>query len=192
MRRFFGGVIAVIVSLIVSVVFTFGTGRYDVAARRPPDAMDKFGDWVKSRSVPARAGDQKVPGVGDAASVRKGLEHYATNCLPCHGAPGIEGMEFHEGMFPPPPEIGGQQVQHWSDGELFWIVKNGIRMTGMPAFGASHYDEEIAQIVAFVRHVPKISSEERETLEKALPHEHHHGAEEKGEETHEPPHGQEL
>jgi hypothetical protein len=75
-------------------------------------------------------------------------------------------------------------VQRWSDGELFWIVKHGIRMTGMPAFGENHSDDEIAQIVAFVRHAPQVTETERQALAQALPAEHHHdGAGEHGEGT---------
>ncbi len=65
-------------------------------------------------------------------------------------------------------------MQRWSDPQLFWIVKNGIRMTGMPAFGGNHSDAEIADIVAFVRHAPKLGDAERDELRRALPQEHHH------------------
>jgi mono/diheme cytochrome c family protein len=87
-------------------------------------------------------------------------------------------MEFEEGMSPAPPAIDEKQVQRWSDQELAWIVKNGIAMTGMPGFGGNHSDEEIAHIVAFVRHAPQLTAEEKARLHDALPHEHHHQGEE--------------
>jgi mono/diheme cytochrome c family protein len=174
MRGFVLGLLTAAGLAAAVVLLVFGTGTYSIAASRPPDVLDSFGDWAKRRSVPEHAAARQRTSTGDPAAIAAGLEHYATNCLPCHSVPGIEGMEFHEGMLPEPPHIDAPQVQRWSDGELFWIVKHGIRMTGMPAFGENHSDEEIAQIVAFVRHAPQVTETERQALAQALPAEHHH------------------
>ena len=185
MRGFVLGLLTAAGLAAAAILLVFGTGSYSIAASRPADVLDRFGDWAKRRSVPEHAaarqlaspvpGMARLPSAGDPAAIAAGLEHYATNCLPCHSVPGIEGMEFHQGMLPEPPHIDAPQVQRWSDGELFWIVKHGIRMTGMPAFGENHSDEEIAQIVAFVRHAPQVTESERQALARALPAEHHHG-----------------
>jgi mono/diheme cytochrome c family protein len=84
-------------------------------------------------------------------------------CRGCHGAPGIDPSVIGEGLNPPPPELATAEVD-WSDAELFWIVKNGIRLSGMPAFGISHDDRELWNLVAFVRRISRVSAEEYERL----------------------------
>jgi mono/diheme cytochrome c family protein len=91
-------------------------------------------------------------------------------------------------MNPAPPGLDSAHTQAFSDGALFWIVKNGIRASGMPAFGVNHQDAEIQDIVAFVRHVPKLTDEEKKELAAALPHEHHHDEAGEGHEAGEPAH----
>ena len=72
-----------------------------------------------------------------------------------------------QGLNPGPPPLEIEKVQKRTEAELFWIIKNGIRMTGMPAFGLNHSDEEIGDIVRFVRHLPKLTDEEKAQLQKA-------------------------
>ena len=84
--------------------------------------------------------------------------------MDCHGAPGVEESEFGEGLNPPAPDLTLPAMQRMRDGELFWVVSNGIRMTGMPAFSPTHKEDEIWKIVAFVRHLPEITKEEQQTL----------------------------
>jgi mono/diheme cytochrome c family protein len=177
MGRFAVGFLTALVLCVATTGIVLATGAYNVSARQPSTAFDRLADWVKVRSVSHHAASEALTAAQDPAAVAKGLEHYASNCLPCHGAPGLEGMEFEEGMSPAPPDIAEKQVQRWSDLELAWIVKNGIGMTGMPGFGGTHSDEEIGQIVAFVRHAPRLTEAEKARLNEALPHEHHHEGE---------------
>ena len=76
-------------------------------------------------------------------------------------------------MNPAPPAIDGT-LQGYTDAQLFWVIKNGLRATGMPAFGVNHKDDEIAAIAAFVRHAPHLTPEERKELADAAPREDHH------------------
>ena len=85
-------------------------------------------------------------------------------CVTCHGAPGVDASEAGEGLNPPAPDLTTGKVQKRTDGELFWLVQGGIRMTGMPAFGPTHKDEEIWKIVAFLRRLPALSPEETREL----------------------------
>ena len=80
-------------------------------------------------------------------------------------------------MHPEPPEIESATVQGYSDAELFWVIKHGIGMTGMPGFGVNHKDDELRDIAAFVRHAPRISPEEKQALQAASHEEHHHEGE---------------
>jgi mono/diheme cytochrome c family protein len=95
--------------------------------------------------------------------------------MPCHGAPEGSAAEFSQGLNPMPPALQVDMVQKgWTDAELFWIVKHGIRMTGMPAFGVNHKDEEIGDIVRFVRHMPKLTDEEKKLLQAPPQGDDHH------------------
>ena len=85
-------------------------------------------------------------------------------CVTCHGAPGVDASEAGEGLNPPAPDLTTGKVQKRTDGELFWLVQSGIRMTGMPAFGPTHKDEEIWKIVAFLRRLPALSPDEAREL----------------------------
>ncbi len=113
--------------------------------------------------------------------------HYRSNCLPCHGASGVKASEFAEGLHPSAPRLTLPRIQALTDGQLFYTVRNGIMMTGMPGFGASHTDDEIWKVVTFVRHLPNLTDEEQANLKKGQQMDHHHpgghGADPKGEET---------
>jgi mono/diheme cytochrome c family protein len=111
------------------------------------------------RSVRVHAAKAGVVAPADLASrAPKGAGDFAEMCVTCHGAPGREPSEIGLGLNPRPPGLG-DVASLWSAEELFWIVKNGVRMTGMPAFGPTHDDDRIWSIVAFVRTLPGIDPE---------------------------------
>ena len=182
--KFITGVIVTVLVVLGIAGFIFATGRFNVAATAPPDMIDKMAPWALDKALERRSKEVTDPIAKDAGAVARGLTHYRENCLPCHGAPGVEPAEFHEGMNPSPPDIDAPALQQDSDAELFWVVKNGIRMTGMPAFGVNHKDEEIRDIVAFVRHAPQITDAERPALKTGEGLEAHHHGGEAGEEHH--------
>src|SRR5262249_46931831 len=155
--KFLAGVLATLLVGAAVFGFIFATGRFDVAATAPPDLTDKLAPWVLDKALERRAREVTDPVAKDAAAPARGMAHYRENCLPCHGAPGVDPSEFQEGLNPTPPGIDAPVVQQSSDAELFWVIKNGIRMTGMPAFGVNHKDDEIRDIVAFVRHVSQMT-----------------------------------
>lgn len=160
-----GAVSALALALLGAVVF-FTAGGFDVAATRH-GLTDKVAPWVLRRSVAMRAKAPPVLVTVDARSVAHGLEHYRENCLVCHGAPGLERTEIARGMNPVPPPLERAATQRLTDAEVFWIVANGIRMSGMPAFGPSHEALEIAHLVAFVRQLPTLTPEQRTELMSA-------------------------
>jgi mono/diheme cytochrome c family protein len=167
-------VILVVVALAGGAgAFFVHTGRLPVAATTPADLVDRIAMTAKFEAVRRGGNGLQVTLPTDAASIARGREHYVENCLPCHGAPGVKPAEFAEGMNPRPPDIDGP-LQTYTDAQLFWVIKNGLRATGMPAFGVNHKDEEIAAIAAFVRRTPHLTPEERQELAAAAPHEDHH------------------
>ena len=168
--------LAILVVLLVAGgmgAFFVHSGRLPVAATTPADLVDRIAMTAKFEAVRRGGNGLQVVLPTDAASIARGREHYVENCLPCHGGPGVKPAEFAQGMNPGPPDIDGA-LQNYTDAQLFWVIKNGLRATGMPAFGINHKDEEIAAIAAFVRRTRHLTPEERKELAVTGPREDHH------------------
>jgi mono/diheme cytochrome c family protein len=153
----------VLITLIVPLI-VLATGAIDVGADVKPGLVERtIAPWAADQSVEKRASQEKNPYTGDAATIAAGLDHYHVNCVMCHGAPGVEPADLAKGLNPHAPSLN-KGVFDMSDGELFWVIKHGLRMTPMPAFGPTQSDEEIWKIVAFVRHLPNLTPQERDSL----------------------------
>ena len=166
--RFLAGLVFGIVAMGAGAAAVVLTGWFDVAASIPPGALEKkLAGLARDRSVTRRAPRATNPVGKDMGAVKAGGEHYKEMCVACHGAPGVDPSEIGEGLNPPAPDLTLERVQRRSDGELYWIVQNGIRMSGMPAFGATHKERQVWEIVAFLRHLPELTPEERKALTEA-------------------------
>ena len=157
-------VILLVVLALLGIAFIY-SGIYDVAASTPDNGLVKtILETTSSRSIHRRAQGITPPvDLNDPQRIQTGLVHYHEMCATCHGAPGVKLSEIGQGLNPYPPELAAQTAGG-EPGELFWIVKNGIKMTGMPAFGVTHSDEEIWAIVAFLQKMPKLTPQEYQTL----------------------------
>jgi mono/diheme cytochrome c family protein len=161
--NFFAGVAAsIIVGALVSAI-TIISGAFDVAAIVPDSGLKRVVlHLTMRRSVQAHAGAGFQETWSDE-QIRDGFEDYNAMCIICHAAPGKERSSISHGMNPQPPLLA-DAAKNWSGGETFWIVKNGIKMTGMPAFGLTHSDDQIWNIVGFVRRLPQTSADEYEQM----------------------------
>ena len=140
-------------------------GLVDFSASTPPGRLEeRLATFAINRSIERHASKGTNPLARSPAAIAAGLALFRTHCVACHGAPGVDPTEGGASLNPPAPGLTLARVQARSDGELQWIVSNGIRMTGMPAFGASRSDEDIWQLVAALRRLPKLSPEERHML----------------------------
>jgi len=173
------------VLILVLVLFAL-SGAYDVGADQPHSSpVRAFLNIVRERSVARRAATVQVPSLDDPQGVREGAEHYNAMCVDCHLAPGITVSEIRAGLTPAPPNLS----QHVVDPRIaYWTIKHGIKMTGMPAWGKTHDDAEIWNIVSFVQQLPHMTpdayraivlatqSDEHEADhdEHRHPHEHDH------------------
>ncbi len=163
-----------ILILIPTAVIAFGA--FNMAATETPGAVEKkLAHWTVHRSVDVRSPEEKNPFADDVDAVSTGLKSFGAMCLQCHGAPQVEPEEFAKGLNPPARELS-TVLHEWSDGELFWIVKHGIRMTGMPAFGPTHSDDEIWKVVAAVRQLPDLTQNQEKLLEESSGSGHEHGS----------------
>jgi mono/diheme cytochrome c family protein len=154
------------------------TGSFNTSAEKPPSRMEKkIATFALNKSVERRAPNRTNPLPATPENLRRGLAHFRENCVLCHGAPGVDPGEIGQGLNPGAPDLTLPRVQARTDGQLFWLVDEGIKMTGMPAFGPTHDENEIWKIVAFLRHLPEITPEETAQLKRGREEEedeHHH------------------
>jgi mono/diheme cytochrome c family protein len=142
-------------------------GLVDFSASKPPGRLEqRLATFALDRSIERHAPKVTNPLGRSPAALASGLALFRTHCVACHGGPGVDPTEAGASLNPPAPGLTLARVQARSDGELQWIVSHGVRMTGMPAFGASRSEEEIWQLVAAVRRLPRLSPEERHMLAK--------------------------
>jgi len=164
--KYFWTIVIVLVVLGLGAIIYAWTGAYNIGATVPHwDVTLSFIELVKDRSIEVHSQDVQVPNLSDPKFKEIGFDHYHEMCRLCHGAPGYSREEFAEGLYPSPPSMtsGGLQ-QELSKAEIYWIAKHGIKMTGMPAFGLTHTEEQLWGIVAFVEEVPRVTPEEYQKL----------------------------
>jgi mono/diheme cytochrome c family protein len=150
-----------IIGAIVAAGYFFG-GFYSVAATEPePDIVSWALVRTRMASVARHAIETPPFSLDDAAQVRAGARAFAERgCANCHGAPGVPWGKWSEGLRPDPPDLK-KIVNERQPRELFWVIKNGIKMTGMPSFGMIKVeDREIWTIVAFLKKLPTVSPED--------------------------------
>ncbi len=159
-----GGLLAAVAFASI-VIFS---GLYDVSAISKENSILRWAFQTTLRhNVASRAAPIVVPDLRDSTLFRHGFEHYDAMCTSCHGAPGREAEELAAGLNPPPPRLT-HAAHVWSPAELFVIVKNGIRMTGMPAFSPTHDDLAIWGMVAFLQRLPTLTPEEYNALSEKI------------------------
>ncbi len=146
-----------IIGAIGAANYLFG-GFYSVAQVEEKGVVAWALDSVRAASVARHASDAPPNSLDDAATAQAGARAYATiGCVNCHGGPGVGWAKFSEGLQPVPADLKKMATAR-TPSELFWVVKNGIKMTGMPSFGAAGAtDQQIWTIVAFIRKWPSLS-----------------------------------
>jgi cytochrome c553 len=112
--------------------------------------------YAMRRSVDTRTVGLKAPSLDDPAMVLRGAGHYATNCAPCHGAPGRPQPPLVKAMLPAPPPLSSGSAM--APDEMFWVIKHGIKYTAMPAWIAQQRDDEVWSMVAFVQRLPELDA----------------------------------
>ncbi len=156
----------VIICLLVAAgaVYLF-SGYYDISATRPHwKTTVLMISQLRDRSIEFHSKGIKTHDLKDPKLLKTGIEHYHEMCRLCHGAPGYEKEEFAEGLYPKPPKLTSKEIQEMSNAEAFWVLKNGIKMTGMPAFGPTHDDDELWGMVGFWRRLPSLKPEQYKKL----------------------------
>jgi len=164
--------VAVAALLVIAIALWIyaRSGLYDIGADAHHWAVTyNILQSVRDRSIRERSRDLRPPNLNDPQLVLKGAGQYAAMCTGCHLVPGKENSEIREGMYPQPPNLSKLSVD---PRDAFWAIKHGIKMSGMPAWGASHDDATIWSMVAFLQKLPELTPQQyKEIVAKAPPDE---------------------
>jgi mono/diheme cytochrome c family protein len=153
---------------LAAAAVTLYAGFYDISATDQHLAPTYWLlDTGLRESVKRRADEIAVPELKDG---ERGFAIYRDHCVQCHGAPGVAPQPFALGLTPTPANLA-YTAAHWKPAELFWVTKEGIKMTGMPAWKYRLSDDEIWALVAFLKTLPLLSPVQYRAL-KAPPHRH--------------------
>lgn len=161
--RFLLIVALVIAAIVVAAGLVVYSGTYDISAKSGHSpAVASTANALMERSVRKHARDVVSPVGTDFRTpgmLEKAAAHFDAMCVTCHGAPGKKPDPWE--LYPPAPDLADAvRDRPWNDPEIFWIIKNGIKDTGMSAFGGSHSDQEIWALTALIRQFPTMKSEQ--------------------------------
>jgi mono/diheme cytochrome c family protein len=159
-RKFF---VALTLAVVVGGGFLAWSVTQGISTRSEPSAIEQVvARTMRSMAIPRLDRDRRNPVEGSAAIVAAGMTHYADHCAVCHGADGSGDTDVGRGMYPKPPDMRQAATQELSDGELFYIIENGVRLTGMPAFGDGSPEsaQQSWHLVHFVRALPRLTEDQ--------------------------------
>jgi mono/diheme cytochrome c family protein len=142
-----------------------------LSSRAQPTQMEAMlARNARHMAIPAKARNLPNPVPATEENLRDARLHFADHCAICHANDGGGDAMIGKGLYPKPPDLRLPETQKLSDGEIFWIIENGVRFTGMPAFGGSHGAQEDSwKLARFVRHLPLLTAEERLEMERNNP-----------------------
>jgi mono/diheme cytochrome c family protein len=169
---------AVLFLLIFGVALgVFVVIRHGVSARDQPTQAEIFiARRLRHLAIPIAARQMASPSPSTPATVKAGMEHFADHCAICHGNDGGGDTEIGKGLYPKAPDMRTDETQNLSDGELYYIIENGIRFTGMPGWGTGKGDgddpdggHDTWALVHFIRHLPKLTEAEAQEMKSLNP-----------------------
>ncbi|HET7212835.1 MAG TPA: c-type cytochrome [Terriglobia bacterium] len=126
------------------------------AHRKPSTAEQALADAMKDVVIPIEAKNLKNPVASTPGSIQKGSETYQQSCALCHSADGHADSALGTAMYPPAMDLTSPHVQHWTDAELFWIIQNGVSLTGMPSWKSTLSVDQTWELVNFIKALPEI------------------------------------
>lgn len=165
------GALWTVVAIVVGVcIYGILMIRAGFSARERPSFLETvIARTVREAAIPARARREHAPFAAAPEILTDGRHHFADHCAICHANNGSGQTEMGQGLYPKPPDLRLRPTQDLTDGEIFYIIQNGIRLTGMPAWGSSHQAEDSWKLVLFIRHLPELTAEEEKDMERYNP-----------------------
>jgi mono/diheme cytochrome c family protein len=166
-------VIVVLVLVLAAGLYAWSILSQGFSARGEPGTLETFvAKQLRYLGTPRTARELQSPFPASPETLKAGMTHYADHCATCHGNDGRGTTDIGQGMYPKPPDMTAAGTQELTDGELYYIIENGVRFTGMPAFGedpGNERSEESWHLVHFIRHLPALTPEELAEMKKMNP-----------------------
>jgi mono/diheme cytochrome c family protein len=166
MRTFTRVLSAIVILVVVVLVIGYAvmlSGHVNVAADAPPRKMlNHMLQMTSDNAVRRQAKSVQVPDISTTEQFLVGFRHYDEMCVMCHGAPGVLPSEVGMGLSPHPPKL--YRAGDLSPAEIYWIVRHGVDMTGMPSFGRTHDDDALWAMTAFTVRLPHVSPQQYDSL----------------------------
>lgn len=157
----------VFASIVVLAVWVY-LGRFPVGADVPHSRpVYWLMQTARDRAIAVQSRGIRVPDLSDPKMILEGAGQYAAMCSTCHLAPGYARDETWAGLYPQPPKL--YQARHLDPAKVFWVLKHGLKMSGMPAWGPTHEDGELWAITAFVMQLPKMSAAQYQAIVARAP-----------------------
>jgi mono/diheme cytochrome c family protein len=175
LKRHFPSTAFVLVLLLVLAAFAglfVYLGLYNIGADAPHSGL-VYGalQELRERSIESRSRDINLPAdLNSPKRVAAGAGLYAEMCTGCHLGPGVEKSEMSQGLYPQAPELA--RGTDLNPAQQFWVIKHGVKLTAMPAWGKTHNDELIWDMVAFLQQLPKMSPEQYQRTVASAPEDH--------------------
>ena len=160
-----------VVSLILFALAVAAAGYGSILVRRgfsalaTPSAIEELAaTTARKLAVPSSYRELHDPLEPSMENIRGGMEHFAYHCSPCHSNDGSGHTVYGKGLYPKPPDLRAAGTQNKSDGELYYTIEDGVRLSGMPAFHGTHTVPQTWRLVLFIRHLPQITPEELDEM----------------------------
>src|ERR1051326_6494173 len=168
-----GNIIWIVVIVVIALLMLGAAAMLHngLSSRAQPTRLEAMlARSARHMAIPASARNQQNPVPATQENLRDARLHFADHCAICHANDGSGDSMIGRGLYPKPPDLREHETQKLSDGEIFWIIANRVRFTGMPAFGGTHDSQQDSwKLVRFIRHLPQLSAEERMEMEKYNP-----------------------
>jgi mono/diheme cytochrome c family protein len=164
--------VVLLVFVVSGALFGWIEIRHGFSARAEPSAIEALmATTARDLALPSTYRQLRNPFEASPENIQAGTEHFADHCATCHGNDGSGDTLFGKGLYPKPPDMRQAKTQSKSDGELYYIIENGVRLSGMPAFGehAGTDDAETWKLIVFIRHLPQIMTEKLQAMNKLNP-----------------------
>ena len=158
----------VILVLIVLAAYGHFMIRRGFSAKAEPSGVEKaLARAMRNLAIPSAAKNQKNPLPASAENIHDGLEHFADHCAICHANNGSGQSDIGPNLYPKPPDMRSAETQSLTDGEIYYTIANGVRLSAMPA--SDHTVEDNWKLVLFIRHLPNLTPAEETEMEKLNP-----------------------
>jgi len=171
--------LACLALVILGAIYLAVLIRRGFSAREEPSAIEKLvARTVRELSIPASARRQTNPWKPTSENLQEARDHFLAHCAVCHGTDGSGATQEGRNLYPKPPDLRAPQTQNLSDGEIHYIIQNGVRLTDMPSWGSPHdeADNDGWKLVMFIRGLRPLSAPEKSQQQEAIAAAHYTGS----------------